>query len=215
MRRRQVTKSSGNGSIMRNAAVPVLYSQNIIQAEHIASKQSKTTHQGDEAAECCRLLTHICVNAINKQLDPQSLLNNILATFDSPLPSIKHLAASIPENADPINRNWNWKDPNFVYAPSRACQQPGYIGSYAMDAMSMALHCVWTTVSFKDAMLKCANIRGDSDSVCAVAGQVAGALYGLSGIPTEWCSAILRWDPVWDIPTRAYKLYKMGKSLSK
>jgi ADP-ribosylglycohydrolase len=45
----------------------------------------------------------------------------------------------------------------------------------------MALHCVWSTDSFKDALLKCANLRGDSDSVAAVAGQIAG-MGGVGGV---------------------------------
>jgi len=77
-----------------------------------------------------------------------------------------------------------------------------------MDAMAMALHCVWTTSSFKDAMLKCANTRGDSDSVCSVTGQIAGAVYGLKEIPRDWIKAVLKWDPDYYIPLRAYKLYK-------
>lgn len=43
-----------------------------------------------------------------------------------------------------------------------------------MDGLCMALHCIWTTNSFQEAIVKCANIRGDSDSVCAVLGQMAG-----------------------------------------
>jgi len=77
-----------------------------------------------------------------------------------------------------------------------------------MDAMAMALHCVWTTNSFVDALLKCANMRGDSDSVCSVTGQMAGAIYGLRAIPKDWVIAILNWDKNWYIPLRAYKLYK-------
>lgn len=66
-----------------------------------------------------------------------------------------------------------------------------------MDAMAMALHCVWVTNSFEEgsigaclsffflesylfiAVLKCANLCGDSDSVAAVAGQIAGISTGL------------------------------------
>src|SRR5688572_5705712 len=48
------------------------------------------------------------------------------------------------------------------------------IGSYCMDALAMALHCIYTTDSLVSALLKCANIRGDADSVCAVTGQIAG-----------------------------------------
>jgi hypothetical protein len=31
---------------------------------------------------------------------------------------------------------------------------PGYIGSYAMDGLAMALHCVYTTETFKQALVK-------------------------------------------------------------
>ncbi len=37
-----------------------------------------------------------------------------------------------------------------------------------MDALSMALHCVWHTNTFGDALLKCANLGGDADSVLFV-----------------------------------------------
>lgn len=47
------------------------------------------------------------------------------------------------------DRDWNWKSPDFTYSPCRNKQQPGYIGSYCMDALSMALHTVWYTNSFK------------------------------------------------------------------
>jgi hypothetical protein len=34
-----------------------------------------------------------------------------------------------------------------------------------------------------------------------------GALYGCFGIPEDWISVILKWDPLGNIPLRAYKLY--------
>lgn len=58
----------------------------------------------------------------------------------------------------------------------------------------MALHCLYTTNSFAEATLKAANLRGDSDSVCAVTGQLAGALYGASAIPPDWLDCIRKWD---------------------
>jgi len=102
---------------------------------------------------------------------------------------------------------WNWKDPNYSYSPTRAKQQPGYIGSYAMDALAMAFHCVYYTESFEAALMKCANLRGDSDSVCAVVGQIAGAIYGWNRIPVSWVQAILEWDNEEFILLRGYKLF--------
>jgi ADP-ribosyl-[dinitrogen reductase] hydrolase len=48
-----------------------------------------------------------------------------------------------------------------------------------MDNLSMSLHCIWTTNSFSEALLKCVNMRGDSDSVAAVVGQMAGIINAL------------------------------------
>ncbi|EBW2250170.1 ADP-ribosylglycohydrolase family protein, partial [Salmonella enterica subsp. enterica serovar Enteritidis] len=43
-----------------------------------------------------------------------------------------------------------------------------------------------TTTDFRQAVLAAANLGDDADTVGAVAGQIAGALYGASGIPPEW-----------------------------
>lgn len=48
-----------------------------------------------------------------------------------------------------------------------------------MDALSMALHTVWHTKSFKEMALMNANMGGDCDTVGAIAGQIAGAIYGI------------------------------------
>ena len=48
-----------------------------------------------------------------------------------------------------------------------------------MDALAMALHTVWKTSSFKQVALLNANLGGDCDTVGAIAGQIAGAMYGI------------------------------------
>ncbi len=48
-----------------------------------------------------------------------------------------------------------------------------------MDALSMALHTVWHSNSFKEIALINANMGGDCDTVGAIAGQIGGAIYGI------------------------------------
>ena len=48
-----------------------------------------------------------------------------------------------------------------------------------MDALAMALHTVWFTNSFKEVAMMNANMGGDCDTVGAIAGQIAGAMYGI------------------------------------
>lgn len=84
-----------------------------------------------------------------------------------------------------------------------------------MDNLSMALHCVYSTASFKEAALKCANMRGDSDSVCSVVGQICGALYGVESIPASWLREVQRWDQHGDIALTAFKLCEVGNELCR
>jgi len=146
-------------------------------------------------------------------------LDNLSDNFVSEVYSITCLAASQAEQPHSSNkkldlkdRDWNWKNNNYKYSKTRSRKQPGYIGSYAMDALSMALHCVYTTDSFSEAVLKVVNMRGDSDSVGAVTAQIAGAIYGVTSIEKSWIDVVLRHEKFeGDMFLRAYKLFKKEK----
>ena len=202
-------QSSGIGSIMRNAAVPVCYHKNINRAMEISKLQSYLTHQGDEAAECCRLLTYIIVKILNRKEETLKNIIDNLQDFKTPIESVKCLALSKEESKDP-DRDWNWKKVDYKYSPTRSKENPGYIGSYAMDGMAMALHVIYYTTNFKDSIIKVVNLRGDSDSVGAVVGQIAGAYYGVENIPSKWIETVSQWDN-FEIPLRGYILQKIIK----
>jgi ADP-ribosylglycohydrolase len=209
--------TSGNGSLMRNAPVAVFYRDDHVLAEAMSYKQSKTAHQGEEAAECCRLLTRCVLHGIRGDGTPR-FLDTLNHDFHSATCSVSFLARCEQETRHKDNeqhkledRNWNCCSLDFRYSPSRATEHPDYIGSCAIEAFSMALHYIWSSSSFTAAILKCANLRGDSDTTAAIAGQNAGAIYGAKSIPPEWVEAILRWDFRSDILLRARKLYLREK----
>ena len=184
--------TSGNGSLMRNAAIPLCYYRKIENVLYFSEKQSKVTHQGDEAAGCCQLLSFIIVNIL-KGYNLKDILNNLYKNFKCNYTSVNYLASSIQEGNN-VNRNWNWKSENFKYSPERVKRNPGYIGSYCMDGLAMALHILYYTKSFESAILKAVNLRGDADSVGSIVGQIAGAYYGIDSIPQNWIEKINTWD---------------------
>ena len=51
-------------------------------------------------------------------------------------------------------------------------------------------------------MLLAANLADDADTVAAVTGQLAGALYGLSGIPADWLARLLWRDRLQEAASR-------------
>ena len=203
--------TSGNDSIMRNAAIPICFNDSIEKAQEMARKQSLTTHQGLEAKECCSLLTFIIVK-IFKGEDLKKILENLGTDFKTNEKSVECLAKSIVEEEKP-DRDWNWKKKDYRYHEERAKRNPGYIGSYAMDNLAMSLHIVYHTGNFRDAIVKAVNLRGDSDSVASVVGQIAGAYYPIEDIPIDWIECINKWDDE-EIALRGYMLSRIHSKKS-
>ena len=85
-------------------------------------------------------------------------------------------------------------------------QDPRRIKStgYVLRTLEAALWSVWKTDNFRDAVLTAANLGVDSDSVAAVAGQLAGTLCGASAIPREWL-AKLAWRDKSEAPNALFK----------
>ncbi|MCJ7627696.1 MAG: ADP-ribosylglycohydrolase family protein [Longimicrobiales bacterium] len=55
-----------------------------------------------------------------------------------------------------------------------------------------ALWCFHRTSTFEDAALTAANLGEDADTTAAICGQIAGAFYGVEGIPERWLRLLAR-----------------------
>ncbi|MCC5832320.1 MAG: ADP-ribosylglycohydrolase family protein [Chlamydiales bacterium] len=201
--------TSGNGSLMRNGPVAIR-AKEIDEARRLAFRQSKTTHQGEEAAACCELMAYILFLALHiKEEDPEEIKNSIkkkLNEFKCSVQSVNELAVSgwAQNPKGEALEKLNGVDPHFPSNPE--CKQSNHIGFYVMDALAMALHCVYTTASFEEALRKAAMRGGDADTVGAITGQIAGAIYGRDAIPKKWVDDVQRWDRGGEIAARGYLL---------
>ena len=204
--------SSGNGSLMRLAPVAVCWHADEEAARAAARLQSRTTHAGIEAAECCALLASILCRLINCTLptaaERKSAVFDSLADFQTDCASVASLARSEVGADGEQEGDWRWRIPRLAeMGASRALQNPGSVGSFAMDALRLSLHCVHRTDTFPEAVLAAANGRGDADTVAAITGQLAGALYGVEAIPPSWVEAVERWDGGGGTARRAHCLF--------
>jgi len=67
---------------MRLAPVPIAYHDKIELAMEIAAKSSYATHNGIEAAECCRFLTFLLIKLYYYQGEnPKKVLDNAAQEF--------------------------------------------------------------------------------------------------------------------------------------
>jgi ADP-ribosyl-[dinitrogen reductase] hydrolase len=62
---------------------------------------------------------------------------------------------------------------------------------YVVDTFEAAVWAVSTTGTFEDALVRAVNLGDDADTVGAVTGQLAGALYGFDAIPDRWLSTLV------------------------
>lgn len=84
--------------------------------------------------------------------------------------------------------------------PVQLIPNTGFV-EHTMLAASWAFQ---TTDNFRDCILRAANLGGDADTIAAVAGQLAGARYGLGGIPPEWVDKLAQRDHLLDLANRLY-----------
>jgi len=150
-----------NGGLMRLAPVAVRWWQAPQAAEALARRQCATTHGAVEALDACALLCRVLCAAIAGS-GPAALATPADPAWTQ---SVQHLAGGA------------WRD-----LPADAVGAAGE----AVATLEAAFWCVHHTASFAEAVLAAANLGGDADTIAAVAGQIAGAAYGLAAIPQHW-----------------------------
>ena len=69
-------------------------------------------------------------------------------------------------------------------------------GGYVVDTLEAALWCLFTNESYANTVLAAVNLGEDTDTTGAVAGGLAGVLYGYDAIPDEWVDVIVLRDKI-------------------
>lgn len=77
---------------------------------------------------------------------------------------------------------------------------------FVLDTLEAALWCFLKTSSFEDALVTAVNLGGDTDTIGAVCGALAGACYGLGQIPTRWQQPLAGRLEIVELADRIYEL---------
>lgn len=169
--------SAGNGSLMRLSPVALRYWDDRALLDATAAEQSRTTHGAETAVDACRGFAALLADAISGRSKADLLAPR---PFDGS-PEISRILAG----------SWRGKRREEI-------SSSGYVAS----TMEAALWSVARTSDFRGAVLLAANLADDADTVAAVTGQLAGALYGLGGIPDDWLGRVAWKDRLLDVAGR-------------
>ena len=162
--------SAGNGSLMRLAPAPLFFASDPELAIRMSGESSRTTHGATTCVDACRYFGGLLVGAV-QGVDKATLLSPHYSPVDG-LWERQPLCAEIDK----------------VAAGSfKSKQPPEIVGSgYVVKSLEAALWAFYHSTDFRDGCLLAVNLGDDADTTAAIYGQIAGAYYGVDGIPAEW-----------------------------
>ena len=156
---------AGNGSLMRMAPVAIFAGGDSDEAERLAMLQSQTTHPAPVAHEACRLFARKLTMALNG------------ATKDEVMkPADWTGSAEITGIAACGYRRKSRRD----------ISSSGYV----VHTLEAAMWAIDKSETLEDAVILAANLGDDSDTVGAVTGALAGAIWGVQSIPDRWLAKL-------------------------
>ena len=156
-------RSGGNGALMRTI-YPGLYYEGRLQAVETAGAIARMTHWDKKSTEACYLYTEMVHSIIGANNDDGAwwLVNRALD----------------------VNRAL--KGSEYRLQPREDIEPTGYV----VDSFKCALHSLAVAETFEDAIVEAANLGGDADTIAAITGGLAGAIYGYNEIPQRWIQTL-------------------------
>jgi len=177
-------RSSGNGSIMRLAPVPIyyagLYPARLPELVLRATESSLPTHASPQCLSACAYLGVVLAALIQGEdckevLDPNWRI----------LRELREVHGFHRAVADVAEGSFRRKAPPQIRGTG-----------YVVDCLEAALWAFHGAADFREAVLRAVNLGDDADTTGAVCGQLAGAYWGESGIPQDWREGLARKDMI-------------------
>jgi poly(ADP-ribose) glycohydrolase ARH3 len=166
--------SYGNGSAMRVAPVGIFYYDDPLKLKDIAYKSSKITHShelGMEGAALQAMAVGIAVGTESKKLDKYKFLEKLdnFVTFDIYKRKLESILKLLDKKED---RNSVIKE----------------LGNdiLAFNSVPTAIYSFLANPDFEEALIYAVSLGGDTDTIGAMTGAIAGAYYGVEAIPFRW-----------------------------
>ena len=160
-------QNAGNGSVMRCAPLALAYHDDPARLDAVSVDSSRITHADPRCTVGCAVLNRTIAGLLTDEPRP---LEAALADVDEEVPAALEAAlGGLPDTTDP-----------------EALRTSGYV----VTTLQTALYDALTADAFEAAVVTSVNRGGDTDTIGAVAGAVAGARFGAAAIPERWLAVL-------------------------
>ena len=202
--------SNGNGSLMRIHPVALyLYTRNDLSVEQkieIIHSVSALTHAHERSKIACGIYAFVLWNILDKKDKFQAIRGGLSKARRFYGGKSKELTyySKLFRRIGQLDRHYEDVD-TFRPATVEDIESSGYV----VHTLEAAIFCLLHSKSYEDCVLRAINLGDDTDTVGAVAGGLAGALYGYEAIPQKWLKVLKRKDYIEDMCERAAHSWKL------
>ena len=168
-------RGNGNGSLMR--ILPLAYIPGITYEK--IEKVSALTHAHPRSKISCALYIEIAMSMLENDLEMSEHIFNAcdkIKEYYGGSPELEHFKRIFENDLEEVEAK-----------------------GYVISTFESVIHCLLTTSSYKEAVLKAVNFGRDTDTVGAICGGLAGIYYGFDEIPSEWLSEVSQIGYVFDL----------------
>jgi ADP-ribosylglycohydrolase len=183
--------SNGNGSLMRISPLLFYLLKKPINERYEITKQvSSITHGHIRSVIACFYYLEFARQLLAKK-DKFKIYKNLQTVITNHITSLSINPKELALFDRLLKQNIHEQTEENIFS-----------SGYVMHTLEASIWCLLTTDNYKDAVLKAVNLGEDTDTTGAVTGGLAGLLYGLENIPTNWIKQIARNDEIENLAQR-------------
>ncbi|MEU5218076.1 ADP-ribosylglycohydrolase family protein [Streptomyces sp. NPDC020807] len=162
------SRAAGNGSLMRASTAAVRFAPRGRTGTMDAARRISALTHGDRAAGEGTAILHELVRTALLGEDPLTALPGALSEV-------------------PVTHRERWAR---VLSPAWHPDDATEFNGAVWPCLGSAVWALRTTGSFEEALGAAVDLGGDTDTVAAVTGMLAGAVHGAGAVPARWAAAL-------------------------
>jgi ADP-ribosyl-[dinitrogen reductase] hydrolase len=170
---------AGNGSVMRCSPIAVSYNKDLESLFHASVASSWMTHADPRCIYGCALLNQTIARLLDDEEPTEALEESV--------DFCRRRAKKTPETKELFEATEKVES-----LDESVLSNSGYV----VDTLQSSFYYSFTSESFEEAVIEAVNGGGDTDTVGAVTGALAGARFGKSEVPDRWTEEILYADEI-------------------
>ena len=183
---------NGNGSLMR--ILPLAFACHIFKdCEFIKLIEdvSSLTHAHPRSKLACIIYVHFASQLFAGMGKSEALDDSIRFVNEYCKPAY---ASEFRSYASVLNKKVTELDRESI--PS---------SGYVVDTLEAVFWSFLNTTSYREAVLTAVNLGGDTDTIAALVGGLAGIYYGFSSIPSNWVQNIIKKHEIAELTTQFWQ----------